>query len=171
MRKRLLVLAVLALGLAACGSSKAPGVVQVPSGGLTQAPATTTPKTPPALAKEPVVTVPKSPAPAHLVIKDLITGTGKAAATGSTVTVNYIGVLYKTGKQFDSSWSRNQPSSFPLTNGGVIRGWLQGIPGMKVGGRRELIVPANLAYGAAGNPPTIPPNSPLVFVVDLLATT
>jgi peptidylprolyl isomerase len=171
MRKRLLVLAVLALGLAACGSSKAPGVVQAPSGGLTQAPATTTPKPPPALAKEPVVTVPKSPAPAHLVIKDLITGTGKAAATGSTVTVNYIGVLYKTGKQFDSSWSRNQPSSFPLTNGGVIRGWLQGIPGMKVGGRRELIVPANLAYGAAGNPPTIPPNSPLVFVVDLLATT
>jgi peptidylprolyl isomerase len=171
MRKRLLVLAVLALGLAACGSSKAPGVVQAPSGGLTQAPATTTPKPPPALAKEPVVTVPKSPAPTHLVIKDLITGTGKAAGTGSTVTVNYVGVLYKTGKQFDSSWSRNQPSSFPLTNGGVIRGWLQGIPGMKVGGRRELIVPPNLAYGAAGNPPTIPPNSPLVFVVDLLATT
>jgi peptidylprolyl isomerase len=158
----------LALGLAACGSSKAPGVVQAPSAGATQASAPTTPKPPPQLAKEPVVTVPKTPPPTHLVIKDLITGTGKTATSGSTVTVNYVGVLYKTGKQFDSSWSRNQPSSFSLT-GGVIRGWAQGIPGMRIGGRRELIIPPALAYGKAGRGSTIPPNSTLVFVVDLLS--
>jgi peptidylprolyl isomerase len=169
MRKRLLALALLALGLAACGSSRAPGVVQAPSAGATQASVPTTPKPPPQLAKQPVVTVPKTPPPTHLVIKDLITGAGKKATAGATVTVNYVGVLYKTGKQFDSSWSRNQPSSFPLTAGGVIRGWVLGIPGMRIGGRRELIIPPALGYGKAGSGSTIPPNSTLVFVVDLLS--
>lgn len=158
-----------ALGLAACGSSKAPGVEPAPSSGATQAAVATTPKPPPQLASKPVVVVPKGPAPTHLVIKDLITGTGQTVRAGQTVTVNYVGVLYNDGKEFDSSWSRNQPSSFPLTQGSVIQGWVQGIPGMKVGGRRELIVPANLAYGKSGNPPKIPPNAPLVFVVDALS--
>jgi peptidylprolyl isomerase len=171
MRIRLLVLALLAVvvaGLAGCGSSTAPGVTQAPSGGATQASIPTTPKPPPALASKPVVSVPTRPPPTKLVTKDLVTGTGKTVATGQTVTVNYVGVLYKTGKEFDSSWSRNQPSTFPLTPGGVIQGWVQGIPGMKVGGRRELIIPASLAYGKAGRP-GIPPNSALVFVVDLLS--
>lgn len=159
-----------AIGLAACGSSsKAPGVEIAPSGGSTQAAVQTTPKPPPAISKKPVVTVPTGPAPTQLVTKDLVTGTGQTAKAGDTVTVNYVGVLYKTGKEFDSSWSRNQPFTTALTNGSVIPGWVQGIPGMKVGGRRELIIPASLAYGKAGSPPTIPPNSPLVFVVDLLS--
>jgi peptidylprolyl isomerase len=115
------------------------------------------------------VTVPTGPAPTKLVTKDLVPGTGQTVKAGQTVTVNYVGVLYKTGKEFDSSWKTGQPATFPLTAGGVIQGWVQGIPGMKVGGRRELIIPASLAYGKAGRPPTIPANSPLVFVVDLLS--
>jgi peptidylprolyl isomerase len=163
------MLALVAAGVAGCGSSKAPGVQLAPSEGSTQAAVTTTPKPPPAISKKPVVTVPAGPAPTHLVTKDLVTGTGQTATAGATVTVNYVGVLYKTGKEFDSSWSRNQPFTTALTSGSVIPGWVQGIPGMRVGGRRELIIPANLAYGKAGSPPTIPPNSPLVFVVDLLS--
>ncbi len=158
-----------ALALAACGSSKAPGVEQAPAAGATQAPAPTTPQAPPQLSKEPTVTVPKGPAPTALVTKDLIPGTGKAIASGQTITVNYVGVLYKTGKTFDSSWSRHQPFTTALTAGSVIPGWVKGLSGMKVGGRRELIIPPSLGYGATGSPPTIPGNSTLVFVVDLLS--
>ncbi len=164
------IIALVAAGLAGCGgSSKAPGVETVPSGGATATAVATTPKPPPAIANKPVVNVPNGPAPKQLVTKDLVVGTGKTVKAGQTVTVNYVGVLYKTGKEFDSSWKNGQPATFPLTAGGVIQGWVEGIPGMKVGGRRELIIPANLAYGTRGNPPTIPPNSPLVFVVDLLS--
>jgi peptidylprolyl isomerase len=166
----LLTLATVAVGVAACGgSSTAPGIVTAPSGGDTATTVATTPTPPPAIAKKPVVTVPKGPPPKQLVTKDLVVGTGKTAAAGQTVTVNYVGVLYDTGKEFDSSWSRNQPFTTPLTEGSVIPGWVQGIPGMKVGGRRELIIPPALAYGTKGSPPTIPPNSTLVFVVDLLS--
>jgi FKBP-type peptidyl-prolyl cis-trans isomerase len=131
----------------------------------------TTAKTPTSgpLATEPKVTPPSGAPPTKLVTKDLIAGTGPEAKAGETVTVNYVGVLYKGGKEFDASWKRHEPFSFPLGQGKVIKGWDQGIPGMKVGGRRELIIPADLAYGATGSPPTIPPNAPLVFVVDLLA--
>jgi peptidylprolyl isomerase len=172
----------LAAAVGACGSSKAPGVKPAPSSGATTAEATTstptattttptatTPKPPSPLSKKPVVTVPKGSPPNHLVTKDLIVGTGTAAKTGSTVTVNYVGVLYKGGKEFDSSWKTGQPfAPFPLGQGRVIPGWDQGLVGMKVGGRRELIIPPNLAYGKQGSPPTIPPNATLVFVVDLL---
>jgi FKBP-type peptidyl-prolyl cis-trans isomerase len=163
--------------LAACGSSKAPGIVAAPSGGPTATvPATTSTTTsattstaatplPPALSKKPVVVVPKGPAPKKLVIKDLIVGTGPVATPGSTVTVNYVGVLYKNGKEFDSSWKRNQPFTTPLS-GGVITGWEEGIPGMRVGGRRMLIIPPDLAYKNVAQP-GIPANSTLVFVVDL----
>ena len=123
-----------------------------PSGGATATTVAATPKPPPALAKKPVVTVPTGPAPTKLVTKDLVTGTGQTVKPGQTVTVNYVGVLYKTGKEFDSSWSRNQPFTTPLTAGSVIPGWVKGIPGMKVGGRRELIIPASLAYGRQGQP-------------------
>jgi peptidylprolyl isomerase len=172
MTKRVLMLsssALLAVGVAACGSSsKAPGVVPAPSGGATQA-VVTTAKVPPALSKQPVVTVPKTAPPSHLVVKDLIQGTGQTVTPGQNVTVNYVGEVYKTRKTFDSSWSRNQPLTTPLSAGSVIQGWVQGIPGMKVGGRRELIIPPAQAYGKAGRPPSIPPNSTLVFVVDLLS--
>ena len=161
----------LAAGVTACGSSssQAPGVEQAPSGGATQASIPTTPKPPPALSKKPVVTVPKTAPPTKLIIKDLVQGTGATATQGKSVTVNYVGVLYKNGKEFDSSWSRNQPFTTALSSGSVINGWVQGLSGMKVGGRRELIIPPSLGYGKAGSPPTIPANSTLVFVVDLLA--
>jgi peptidylprolyl isomerase len=172
MAKRILVLstaALLGVGVAACGSSAAPGVQLAPSGGQTQVAVATTPKTPADLSTEPTVTVPTTPAPTKLVTKDLITGTGAVAKEGDTVTVNYVGVLYKGGKTFDSSWSRHQAFTTPLSVGSVIPGWVQGIAGMKVGGRRELIIPPSLAYGAKGSPPTIPANSTLIFVVDLLS--
>jgi FKBP-type peptidyl-prolyl cis-trans isomerase len=124
---------------------------------------------PPALSKKPVIQIPKTAPPTQLVTKDLVTGTGKTASAGQTVTVNYVGDLYKTGKEFDSSWSRNQPFTTALSSGSVIPGWVKGVSGMKVGGRRELIVPPSLGYGAKGSPPTIPANSTLVFVVDLLS--
>jgi peptidylprolyl isomerase len=132
----------------------------------------TTAKTPTSgpLATEPKVTPPSGAAPTKLVVKDLITGTGAEAKAGQTVTVNYVGALFNGGKVFDASWKRSEPFTFPLGKGQVIPGWDQGIPGMKVGGRRELVIPAALAYGAKGSPPTIPPNAPLVFVVDLLGT-
>jgi peptidylprolyl isomerase len=194
MRRRLStsVLAVLAAGLAACGSSsKAPGVQLAPSAGATEAsapastpttptttvptaaaPTATTPKPPSPLSKQPVVGVPSGPAPTHLVVKDLIPGSGRAAKAGSTVTVNYVGVLYKGGKEFDSSWRRGQPlAPFQLGQGSVIPGWDQGLVGMKVGGRRELVIPPSLGYGATGSPPAIPPNATLVFVIDLLGVT
>jgi peptidylprolyl isomerase len=126
------------------------------------------PKTPTSgpLSKEPKVTPPSGPAPTKLEIKDLIAGTGPVVKPGASVTVNYVGVLFKGGKVFDASWKRGEPSTFPLS--GVIPGWTKGIPGMKVGGRRELVIPSALAYGAKGSPPSIPPNAPLVFVIDLL---
>ncbi len=132
----------------------------------------TTAKTPTSgpLASEPKVTVPAGAAPSTLEVKDLITGTGAEAKAGQTVTVNYVGVLYKGGKEFDASWKRKEPFSFALGKGQVIAGWDQGVVGMKVGGRRELVIPSALAYGAKGSPPTIPANAPLVFVIDMLGT-
>ncbi|MBV8432632.1 MAG: FKBP-type peptidyl-prolyl cis-trans isomerase [Solirubrobacterales bacterium] len=167
---RTAVLALLApLALAACGSSKAPGVEQAPSAGSTQAAVATTPKIPAAIATKPTVTPPSNCNVKTLGKQDLITGTGQTAQPGQTVTVNYVGILCKGGKEFDSSWQRNQPFTTALTPGSVIPGWVQGIPGMKVGGRRELVIPASLAYGKAGSGATIPPNSTLVFVVDLIS--
>jgi peptidylprolyl isomerase len=129
----------------------------------------TTPTSGP-LSTEPKVTPSSGSAPTKLVSKDLITGTGKEAKAGDTVTVNYVGVLYKGGKEFDASWKRKEPFQFKLGEGQVIKGWDQGVAGMKVGGRRELIIPSELAYGKTGSPPAIPANAPLVFVIDLLGT-
>jgi peptidylprolyl isomerase len=131
--------------------------------------AATTPTSGP-LSIEPKITPPSGPAPKTLVKKDLIVGTGAEAKTGSAVSVNYVGALYSNGTVFDASWKRKEPFSFTLGKGQVIQGWEQGVPGMKVGGRRELIIPAALGYGAAGSPPKIPPNAPLIFVIDLLGT-
>jgi peptidylprolyl isomerase len=135
----------------------------------TPAPAKPTAKTPTSgpLGKEPTVTPPSGPAPTKLIVKDIVKGTGAVAKLGSSITVNYVGVLYKGGKVFDASWKRGEPTTFPLEQGGLIPGWIKGIPGMKVGGRRELIIPAAEAYGAKGTS-GIPPNAPLVFVIDLL---
>jgi peptidylprolyl isomerase len=128
----------------------------------------TTPKTGP-LSKEPTIATPKGPAPTTLQTKEIITGTGAEAKAGDSVTVNYVGALYSNGKVFDASWNRKEPFTFTLGQGQVIPGWDKGVAGMKVGGRRELIIPAELAYGKPGRPPTIPPSSALVFIVDLLS--
>jgi peptidylprolyl isomerase len=127
----------------------------------------TTPASGP-LSTEPTVTPPKGPPPTTLVSKDLIVGTGPEAKPGQSVTVNYVGALYSTGKVFDASWKRHEPFAFSLGKHQVITGWEQGIAGMKVGGRRELIIPPSLGYGSKGVLRAIPPNATLVFVVDLL---
>lgn len=119
----------------------------------------------------PLVTSKATTNPPKILVKDLVVGKGKAASPASTVSVQYVGVLYKNGKKFDSSWDRGQPADFPLT--GVVKGFTQGIGGttgvepMKVGGRRIMILPSSLAYGEQSNE-AIPANSPLVFVVDLV---
>ncbi len=117
----------------------------------------------------PTVTVPAAPA-TTLGIHDDVVGTGAAVQAGDTVTVEYTGAAQSTGKVFDSSWQRGgAPATFPLA--GVIPGWTNGIPGMKVGGRRTLVIPGAQAYGA--NPPAgsgIGPNDTLVFTIDLIAT-
>lgn len=126
------------------------------------------------LKGKPGVTSAAAGQPAKLLVKDLVVGTGKAATASSTVTVQYIGVLYKDGTEFDSSWSRGQPATFGLGPGKVIDGFTQGIGGtkgvapMKVGGRRIIIMPSSLGYGSQANS-SIPANSPLVFIVDLKA--
>lgn len=118
---------------------------------------------------KPKVTVPSGPPPKQLEIKEIEKGTGAEAKSGDEITVQYVGVGYESKEEFDSSWSRNEPFPLTLGTGGVIPGWEQGIEGMKVGGRRELIIPPNLAYGPQGSPPAIGPNETLIFVVDLLA--
>lgn len=117
---------------------------------------------------KPKVTVPKGAPPKKLVVKEIEKGSGEEAKSGDEVTVQYVGVDYKNGKEFDSSWSRNEPFTFTLGEGQVIPGWDKGVAGMKVGGRRELIIPPELAYGETGSPPAIGPNETLVFVIDLL---
>jgi peptidylprolyl isomerase len=121
----------------------------------------------PELAK-PEVQVPEGKPPTELQIEDLTEGGGDEAKAGDEVSVHYVGVNYKSGKQFDASWDRGESFSFELGAGMVIPGWDQGVEGMKVGGRRELIVPPELGYGSTGSPPDIPPNETLVFVIDLL---
>lgn len=118
---------------------------------------------------KPTVEVPAGPAPDELVVEDIEEGDGAEAKSGDTVSVNYVGVLYENGEEFDASFNTGQPFEFQLGAGNVIPGWDQGVEGMKVGGRRQLIIPPELAYGAQGSPPDIPPNSTLVFVIDLLS--
>ena len=103
-----------------------------------------------------------------LVVKDIKLGKGAAAKSGQTLTVNYVGVSCSTGKAFDASYPRKQPFSFPLGKGQVIKGWDEGLVGMKVGGQRELVIPASLGYGATGSG-SIKPNETLIFVVDLVS--
>jgi hypothetical protein len=119
-------------------------------------------------AGAPDVPVKVGPPPTQLLTEDLKAGTGATVGPNDTVTVNYIGVSCSTGKIFDSSYSRNQPATFPLS--GVIKGWTDGIPNMKVGGQRLLGIPPDQGYGASGQPPTIAPNETLWFVVEVLDT-
>lgn len=107
----------------------------------------------------------EGPAPEMLEVKDLIVGDGAEAVASSTVDVHYLGVGFESGEEFDSSWSRGQSIDFPLRS--LIKGWQLGIPGMKVGGRREIIVPPHLAYGPAGSGHPLAGQT-LIFIIDLL---
>jgi peptidylprolyl isomerase len=120
------------------------------------------------LSVKPVIEKPSGSPPRRLVKENIVTGNGRAATTGDRVTVHYVGVSFSTGKEFDASWNTGRPFSFRLGAGHVIPGWDKGIVGMRVGGRRKLTIPPELAYGAEGAPPDIAPNETLVFVVDLL---
>lgn len=116
---------------------------------------------------KPQVQVPKGPPPAELETTDLVAGTGAEAQRGDIVTVDYVVYLQKNGKEVYSSWE-SEPLSFELGKGNVTAAWKQGIEGMRQGGRRELIAPADLSYGKAGEPPAVGPNEALVSVIDLL---
>jgi peptidylprolyl isomerase len=121
------------------------------------------------MASKPNVDIPAGAPPAELVREDLVTGTGAEAKAGKTVEVHYVGVAWSTKKQFDASWDRGETFDFPLGAGRVIRGWDEGVAGMRVGGRRRLTIPPAMGYGARGAGGDIGPNETLVFIVDLLA--
>ena len=156
--------AALALAVAGCGSSDDSSS----TGATSEATTTTQSGGDTNLNAKPKVTVPDGPAPKKLEEVEIVEGDGAEAKSGDEVTVQYVGVGYDTKEEFDSSWSRSEPFTFTLGAGEVIPGWDQGVAGMKVGGRRELTIPANLAYGPTGSPPVIGPNETLIFVVDLL---
>lgn len=117
--------------------------------------------------EKPTVTVPAGDPPAELLVEDLVVGDGPEATSGVTVNVDYVGVSWSTGNEFDASWNRGQVLSFSLGAGMVISGWDQGVAGMKVGGRRKLTIPPAMGYGARGAGGVIAPNETLIFVVDL----
>ncbi len=164
-----LLLAVVLLGAAACGgddesegsgtaepqASLAPGDIDdVEVGGATD------------LEAKPAIKVPDALPPAELQKKDLVKGDGPRARRGDEVSVQYVGVAWSSGQEFDASWDRGEPFSFTLGAGDVISGWDEGVAGMRVGGRRLLVIPSEKGYGAHGSS-GIAPNETLVFVVDL----
>jgi peptidylprolyl isomerase len=118
--------------------------------------------------EKPIIEYPSTPAPADLVIEDIAVGDGAEAVAGRQVVVHYVGVAHSTGEEFDASWNRGTPFTFPLGAGRVIAGWDQGVQGMRVGGRRQLTIPAKLGYGDRGAGGAIKPGETLIFVVDLL---
>jgi peptidylprolyl isomerase len=178
------VLAAGSIGLAACSSSPSSSssstttttagsgttaTTAAPSGASGQIAPVQNPSPVGTFGTKPVVSPPTGTPPSQLESTDLITGTGPAVKSSDTVTVQYVGVAWSNGKQFDASWNdgSGQPVSFPLSR--VIPGWTQGMVGMKVGGRRELVIPPNLGYGA--NPPQgsgIAVNDTLIFIIDLV---
>ena len=163
-----------ALALTACSDGGSDTVAAPePSPKASSCPGAPTPVPPPAdatkdLDTKPVITVPKTPAPTTLQVSDIVEGDGDLACAGQNVEMQYVGVTYADGKQFDASWDRGEPFPFQLGGGQVIGGWDQGIVGMKVGGRRQLVIPPDLGYGAQGAGSDIPPGATLVFVVDLV---
>ena len=173
MNLRLLLLAVLAslaLALAACGDddegdggSDAPAAEQTTTTAAPEDPVEISTN----LEAKPEIGKPTGQPPTELVKEDIVVGKGPAAKEGDSVTVHYVGVNFSTGEQFDASWDTGQPITFQLAQGQLIDGWVQGMKGMKVGGRRKLVIPPELGYGAQGSPPAIPPNETLVFVIDL----
>ena len=174
--RRALVPALVALCLAAAGCSEEETNKAEEEAATEESAAapeqTATEESAPATANarpKPKVAKPTGTPPKKLVSEDLIEGKGTPAKAGDQITVNYVGVSFKSGKEFDSSFRTGQPFQLDLGAGMVIPGWDRGIVGMKVGGRRKLTIPPELAYGPEGSPPVIGPNETLVFVVDLLS--
>lgn len=120
------------------------------------------------MTEKPEIDFPGGPPPADLQVTDITVGDGAEATAGNTVKVHYVGVAYSTGDEFDASYNRGAPLEFPLGEGYVIQGWDQGVAGMKVGGRRQLVIPPQLAYGDRGAGGAIKPGETLIFVVDLV---
>jgi peptidylprolyl isomerase len=119
--------------------------------------------------ERPEIDFPEGAPPANLDITDITVGDGPEATHGSNVTVHYVGVAFSTGEEFDASWNRGEPFEFPLGRKRVIAGWDLGVKGMKVGGRRKLVIPPHLGYGSRGAGAAIKPGETLIFVVDLIA--
>ena len=183
---RTLTALALAASLAACGGSDNESVAG-PAAASPSAEASAAASSPPCpitatevpvpagatkdLKTKPVVKPTKTPPPEAVQYADIVEGDGAEAVTGSQVEVKYVGAFYDTGKEFDSSWSRGPDETLPfgICQQGVIPGFAVGPTGMKVGGRRQIIIPSELGYGAQGSPPTIPGGAALVFVVDLVA--
>jgi FKBP-type peptidyl-prolyl cis-trans isomerase len=183
----LLALCALALVAAACGDETEPSTAdryaqkaqdeaeKRPASSSAEAKPIEAEKVEPTAGEADLDTKPKIPkasgaAPKELVAQDLIVGEGAEAKSGDPVSVQYVGVTYDDNKEFDASWSGSKPGKpfeFTLGQGGVIAGWDQGVVGMKVGGRRKLVIPPDLAYGQQGSPPNIGPNETLVFEIDL----
>ena len=181
------LLAVAALGIGACGDDKDPVV----DNSVTPVSTTPAPETTPTatattadaggetiqklvisknLKKKPEIAKPTGDPPAKLYTRDIVKGTGKVAKPDDKVTVDYVGTSYSTGEEFDASWDRGEPFPFQLGAQKVIAGWDQGVAGMREGGRRLLVIPPDLGYGAQGQG-TIAPNETLIFVVDLKKVT
>jgi peptidylprolyl isomerase len=118
---------------------------------------------------KPEIDFPEGAPPKDLEITDIWEGDGKVAATGDTIEVHYVGVSFSSGEEFDASWSRGEPLRFKLGIGQVISGWDQGVQGMKVGGRRKLVIPPHLGYGSRGAGNSIKPGETLIFVCDLVS--
>jgi peptidylprolyl isomerase len=164
------LLAGAAIAVAGCGGSEPTKTAEIPAGAAPAAP-------PPPKAStnlkdtktKPVVPAQKGAPPKKLVVKDIVVGKGKAAKKGDKLSMQYVGVLYKGGEQFDASWDNGSPFDFTLGQHMVIPGWDKGLIGIKPGGRRELIIPPALGYGAQGQGASIPPNATLVFIVDALS--
>ena len=173
--RRLIAIGIASIALAGCGGDEFDQTVTVPEGADAGAAATATPaaeatpegsKNLKETDKKPLIEVPDGDPPKKLQVKDIVVGKGKAAKKGDEVSVQYAGVAYSTGKEFDASWNRGEPFTFTIGQG-VIEGWSKGVVGMKEGGRRQLTIPGDLAYGPAGSPPDIGPDETLVFVIDL----
>ena len=118
--------------------------------------------------EKPEIEFPGAEPPADLVITDVTEGDGAEATSGSTVSVHYVGVAHSTGEEFDASYNRGTPLQFRIGVGQVIQGWDQGVEGMKVGARRQLVIPPHLGYGDRGAGGVIKPGETLIFVVDLV---
>jgi peptidylprolyl isomerase len=158
-----------AIAVAGCGGSSSSSSSEPGGGGGQGVKGLTLPPEASDLNVKPVIPKPEGSPPDGLQVRDVVQGTGKVAAAGAEITVQYVGTSWSTGKEFDSTWSRGkQPFTFQLDAGGVIEGWDQGLVGMKQGGRRQLVIPPDLAYGPEGRPPAIAPNETLVFVIDLV---